>query len=130
MIDSHAPCPCGTGQAYGACCGRWHAGEQHLSAPTPEALMRSRYTAYTLGLTGYLFATWHASTRPATLEPVDRQVRWLGLEVRKTAMSDADHGTVEFVARSKLAGRAHRLREISRFVREDGRWYYVDGDVA
>jgi len=43
---------------------------------------------------------------------------------------DADHATVEFVARSKLSGRAHRLHEISRFVREDGRWYYVDGDVA
>jgi len=130
MIDSHAPCPCGTGQSYAACCGRWHAGEQRLAVPTPEALMRSRYTAYTLGLTDYLLATWHTSTRPATLEPVDPQVRWLGLEVRRTATTDADHGTVEFVARSKLGGRAHRLRELSRFVREGGRWYYVDGDVA
>src|SRR5512135_3050016 len=108
-IDARVPCPCGTGLSYAACCGRWHSGEQHLAAPSPEALMRSRYTAYTLGLTEYLLATWHASTRPATLEPADPQVRWLGLEVRKTAMSDADHGTVEFVARSKLGGRAHRL---------------------
>jgi SEC-C motif-containing protein len=129
-IDARTPCPCGTGQSYGACCARWHAGEHPLAAPAPEALMRSRYTAYTLGVTDYLLATWHASTRPVTLDPVDPQVRWLGLEVRKAAMSDADHGTVEFVARSKLGGRAHRLRETSRFVREDGRWYYVDGDVS
>jgi SEC-C motif-containing protein len=92
--------------------------------------MRSRYTAYVLGLADYLLATWHPSTRPATLDAIDPQVRWLGLEVRSAATPDADHGSVEFVARSKLAGRAHRLRETSRFVREGGRWYYVDGDVA
>jgi SEC-C motif-containing protein len=92
--------------------------------------MRSRYTAYTLGLVDYLRDTWHPSTRPASLEPVDPAVKWLGLDVRRTAMTDADHGMVEFVARSKLAGRAHRLRETSRFVREDGRWFYVDGDVS
>jgi SEC-C motif domain protein len=130
MTGAFTPCPCGRSHAYEACCGRWHSGAQHLAAPTPEALMRSRYAAYALGLTDYLLATWHAATRPATLAPFDPQVRWLGLEVRKTSMSDADHGLVEFVARSKLAGRAHRLRETSRFVREDGRWYYVDGDVS
>jgi SEC-C motif-containing protein len=123
-------CPCGTGVAYAECCGRWHAGVGHLCAPTPEALMRSRYTAYTLGLVDYLRDTWHASTRPAALEPVDPAVKWLGLEIRRTVMTDADRGIVEFVARSKLGGRAHRLRETSRFVREDGRWYYLDGDVS
>jgi SEC-C motif-containing protein len=122
-------CPCDSGAAYAACCGRWHAGPEHLAAPTPEALMRSRYAAYTLGLVDYLRDTWHASTRPPTLEPVDPAVKWLGLEVRRAAMTDAAHGVVEFVARSKVGGRAHRLRETSRFVREDGRWYYVDGDV-
>jgi SEC-C motif-containing protein len=123
-------CPCGAGADYADCCGRWHAGPQHLAAPTPEALMRSRYAAYALGLIEYLRDTWHPSTRPAVLEPVDPAVKWLGLEIRRTAMADDAHGTVEFVARSKLGGRAHRLRETSRFVREDGRWYYVDGDVA
>lgn len=92
--------------------------------------MRSRYAAYTLGLVSYLRETWHPSTRPETLEPVDRAVRWLGLDIRRASMSNAAHGTVEFVARSKLGGRAHRLHETSRFVRENGRWYYVDGDVA
>lgn len=123
------PCPCGGG-AYGSCCGRWHAGPDRLAAPTPEALMRSRYTAYALGIVAYLLDTWHPSTRPAALDPVDPAVRWLGLEIRRAAMDGEAHGIVEFVARSKLGGRAHRLRETSRFVREDGRWLYVDGDAA
>ncbi len=89
--------------------------------------MRSRYSAYVLDLTDYLLATWHPSTRPAKIEPNEPGLHWLGLEVRQHHVQDADHATVEFVARSKLAGRAHRLHETSRFVREDGRWYYLDG---
>ncbi len=123
-------CPCGSLAAYAACCGRWHAGAQHLAAPDALALMRSRYAAYVLGLHDYLLATWHPRTRPAAIEPDPPGLRWLGLEVRRHAVQDATHATVEFVARSKLAGRAHRLHETSRFVREDGRWFYVDGDVA
>ena len=92
--------------------------------------MRSRYSAYVLGLHDYLLATWHASTRPASLEADPPGLRWLGLEVRRCSMSDGDHGTVEFVARSKLGGRAHRLHERSRFVREQGRWFYIDGDIG
>jgi SEC-C motif-containing protein len=92
--------------------------------------MRSRYTAFVLGLTGYLLDTWHPSTRPAALAPNEPRLRWLGLEVRRHAQQDETHATVEFVARSKLGGRAHRLHETSRFLREDGRWYYVDGDFA
>jgi SEC-C motif-containing protein len=90
--------------------------------------MRSRYSAFVNGLPDYLLATWHASTRPATLEPDPPGLRWLGLDVRRHASQDADHATVEFVARSKLGGRAQRLHETSRFVREEGRWFYVDGD--
>lgn len=89
--------------------------------------MRSRYSAYVLGLEGYLLATWHASTRPAELNlAADRQPKWLGLDV-KAATQTGDTASVEFVARCKLGGRAQRMHEISRFVREDGRWYYVDG---
>jgi len=123
-----APCPCGSGARYTDCCGRYHAGPLHLQAPTAEALMRSRYSAFVLARTDYLLATWHASTRP-TLEANEPGLTWLGLEVRRNAVVDADHAIVEFVARSKLAGRARRLHEISRFVREDGRWFYVDGDL-
>jgi SEC-C motif domain protein len=92
--------------------------------------MRSRYSAFVLGLRDYLLATWHISTRPADLEPDPPGMKWLGLDVKRAIQQDADHATVEFVARSKLAGRAHRLHELSRFVREQGRWYYVDGDVG
>ena len=91
--------------------------------------MRSRYSAFVLDLTDYLLATWHASTRPSSIAPNETGIKWLGLEVRRQRVVDADHAEVEFVARSKLAGRAHRLHELSRFVREDGRWFYVDGDV-
>jgi SEC-C motif-containing protein len=92
--------------------------------------MRSRYSAFVQDRRDYLLATWHASTRPAALEAPEPGLRWLGLEVRQSCLQDADHGTVEFVARSKLGGRAHRLHETSRFVREHGAWYYVDGDCA
>jgi SEC-C motif domain protein len=96
---------------------------------TAEALMRSRYSAYVLGLGDYLIATWHPSTRPSRLEPAPPGQRWLGLEVRRRAQADADHAEVEFVARSKLGGRAQRLHEVSRFVRENDRWYYLDGEL-
>jgi SEC-C motif-containing protein len=127
--DDTLVCPCG-GPPYRDCCGRYHAGPLHLQAPTPEALMRSRYSAFVRGLPDYLLATWHASTRPASIEADPPGLRWLGLDVKAARMQDADHGTVEFVARSKLGGRAHRLHETSRFVREHGRWLYVDGDIA
>lgn len=125
-------CPCGQTDrrqrplAYATCCQPWHLGG---TAPTPEALMRSRYSAFVLGLVDYLKATWHPSTRPAdlTLEP---GLQWLGLQVKSVRLLDHSHGEVAFVARSRLAGRGHRLQETSRFVREDGHWYYVDGDVA
>jgi SEC-C motif-containing protein len=121
-------CPCGLPRSHADCCGRYHAGPLHLLAPDAEALMRSRYSAFVNGLPDYLLATWHASTRPATLEPDPPGLRWLGLDVRRHVVQDADHAIVEFVARSKFGGRAQRLHETSRFVREDGRWYYVDGE--
>jgi len=120
-------CPCGSGQPYAACCGRYHAG---AAAPDAERLMRSRYSAYVRGLVDYLRATWHPDTRPAELE-LDAAPRpqWLGLAVKSHAAQDDGHATVEFVARYKRNGRAFRLHETSRFVRLDGRWVYVDGDV-
>ena len=122
-----APCPCGLVASYDACCGRWHAGPLHLQAPDAQTLMRSRYSAFVRELGDYLHATWHPSTRPTEPVGFEPGLRWLGLELRGIGLQDADHATVEFVARSKLGGRAHRLHERSRFVREDGRWFYVDG---
>jgi SEC-C motif domain protein len=95
-------------------------------APDALALMRSRYAAYVLGLTDYLLDTWHPSTRPARVEPEGPDHRWLRLELRRHAVQDDAHATVEFVAVGKQAGRAHRLHETSRFVREGERWTYLD----
>ncbi|MEO7252823.1 MAG: YchJ family metal-binding protein [Casimicrobium sp.] len=121
-------CPCGSGAAYEACCGRFHAGPLHWMAPTPEALMRSRYSAYALGLRDYVLYTWHASTRPEKMERFDSGVKWLGLTVKRAWTASADEGFVEFVARSKPpgGGPAERLHELSRFVRSDGLWQYID----
>lgn len=131
-MTSSLPCSCSSALAYAACCGRWHAehaASGKLTAPSPEALMRSRYTAFVLDLRDYLLASWHASTRPASLDAPEPGLKWLGLAVKHATLQDADHGSVEFVARSKIGGRAHRLHEVSRFVREDGAWFYVDGDL-
>ena len=118
-----AACPCGKGD-YAQCCKPYHDG---AAAPTAEALMRSRYSAYALGLMHYVHASWHASTRPPLTDFVhDASIKWLGLEVKKFVPGQ-DEATVEFVARSKSGGRAQRLHEISRFVKEDGRWFYIDG---
>ena len=89
--------------------------------------MRSRYAAFVLARTDYLLATWHPSTRPPDVT-IDPAMKWIGLDVRKE-VTDGDSATVEFVARSKLGGRAHRLHETSRFFMIDGRWYYRDGEI-
>ena len=137
-----AACPCGGG-AYATCCGPYISGDA-LPA-TAETLMRSRYTAFTLRDEPYLRATWHASTCPPdALFAEEEKVQWLGLEVksalrlRQRKAESAEHAeeskrdTVEFVARYKVKGRAHRLHEVSLFVREADtggtvRWLYLDG---
>ncbi|MDO8178533.1 MAG: YchJ family metal-binding protein [Undibacterium sp.] len=117
-------CPCGSGKLFDACCGPYLAGT--AIAPTAEALMRSRYCAYSLKDEAYLRATWDERTLPDEQLVHDDPTQWLGLEVKQHT-PDGDSATVEFVARYKIGGRAHRLHEVSRFVRYDGRWYYVDG---
>ena len=132
MPPEKNPCPCGLPRDYAQCCGLVHQHFAHtgeLSADDAQALMRSRYSAYVLDLRDYLLASWHPSTRPAALEGNEPGLRWLGLEVRRHVRQDEDHETVEFIARSKLGGRAHRLHETSRFVREHGAWYYLDGEM-
>jgi len=91
--------------------------------------MRSRYTAYSLGRGDYLRTTWHPMTRPQDLG-LEQPVKWIGLKILQTWNGSPDdvEGKVEFVARYKIGGRAHRLHEISRFERRDGRWLYVDGE--
>jgi SEC-C motif-containing protein len=117
-------CPCGS-PGYAACCGTCHSG---IPAPDAETLMRSRYSAYALKLQAYLLATWHPGTRPAALDLATDNTKWIGLEIRKHNAESADRATVEFVARYRIGGRAARLHEVSRFVREDGKWFYLDGE--
>lgn len=130
-MSGHQPCPCGSGHPYVACCGRYLDGDARPD--TAEQLMRSRYTAYVLQRETYLLRTWHASTRPATLALADSDpVKWLGLRILRTeagGQQDRD-GVVEFVARYKPVGRAGRLHETSRFVRDEGQWFYLDGQTA
>ncbi|MCD2512777.1 YchJ family protein [Comamonas endophytica] len=128
-----AACPCGRADAkgrvlsYAGCCARFIAHFETTPAPDAEHLMRSRYSAFVLEDVAYLQATWHASQRPATLD-FEPGVRWLGLSVKDFQVTREDRAEVEFVARYRVAGRAVRLHERSRFVREEGRWFYVDGD--
>ena len=122
-------CPCGSNKAYTVCCGQYL--DSKATPATAEALMRSRYTAYTLLREDYLLSTWHASTRPETLNLKEQaKVKWLGLQIKRYEQQDACHATVEFVARNREFGIGIRLHEVSRFVREDGRWFYVDGEVS
>jgi SEC-C motif domain protein len=125
-----AACPCG-GTAYVECCGRYLDDKE--VAPTAEALMRSRYTAYTLRREDYVLATWHISTRPASLSLADdSETKWLGLDVKRHVVdaTDTNRAIVEFVARFKVGGgRAERLHEVSRFLRAGGQWFYLDGEI-
>jgi SEC-C motif-containing protein len=120
-------CPCGV-DLFTKCCGRYIT--QGEIPPIALLLMRSRYSAFVLRDEAYLQATWHPSTRPAPpILGVEPNIKWLGLEIKNQRSQD-DHASVEFVARYKTNGRAQRLHEVSRFVREEGRWYYLDGSMS
>lgn len=91
--------------------------------------MRSRYTAFALGLEKYLLQTWHPDTRPATLDLTeDPPTKWLGLKVKNAELTSETTATVEFIARYKITGKAERLHELSQFIRINDHWYYLTGD--
>ncbi|MGA6098995.1 YchJ family protein [Stutzerimonas marianensis] len=126
-------CPCGSGDLLGECCGRYHAG---VPAPSAERLMRSRYSAYVLGLMDYLKAT----TLPAQQSGLDLQSMrdwsaastWLGLEVEDSQVlgGQPEHARVSFTARWHDHAGEHAQHERSAFVQRDGRWYFIDPTVA
>lgn len=90
--------------------------------------MRSRYSAFVLQIESYLLATWHPRTRPTSVS-FESGMKWLGLKVISARAIDTNTAEVEFIARFRVGGAsAARLHERSRFVREDGRWLYVDGE--
>jgi SEC-C motif-containing protein len=126
-------CPCGSGAELEACCGPVISGES--PAPTAEALMRSRYTAFVRGEPDHIINTYAREKRAAidrpTVTGMFGSVDWIGLEIlNTTGGGETDStGTVEFAARFRKDGGVRVHRERSRFRREAGRWVYVDGDV-
>ncbi|WP_220463666.1 YchJ family protein [Sediminihaliea albiluteola] len=119
-----ADCPCGSLKPYLDCCGRYHNGED---APSPEALMRSRFSAFSLQLADYLRATWHPSTRPSTLD-LDDSTQWLALQIFASEVAK-QVGQVQFQAIYRQASQWGYLQENSEFVREGSRWYYLQGQT-
>jgi SEC-C motif-containing protein len=127
-------CPCGSGQTFLRCCGPYIAGD--TSAPTAEALMRSRYSAYVTGDIDYIAKTHD----PASIHEFDREAarnwaintEWKGLEIVRTEDGSAsdDTGTVEFIARFRTNDQEQTHHELSVFRREDKQWYYVDGKTV
>ncbi|MCW3494706.1 YchJ family protein [Microbacterium sp. SSM24] len=122
-----APCPCGSGERFGGCCAPLLRG---TPAPTAERLMRSRYTAFVVGDARYLRETWHPGTRPDVLD-LDPAQRWTALEVIDAEAGGVDdtRGVVEFRARWRHGRERGELHERSRFRRQSGRWWYLDGIV-
>lgn len=123
-----APCPCGSGGTYDGCCRPLLTGR--IAAASALELMRSRYSAYCLGETDYILATWAPATRPAAIGPEQTRIRWLGLQIHgcREGTGDDGRGEVEFSATYRVDGACFTLRENSRFIRSDGKWYYLDGE--
>ena len=128
MPASTPLCPCNSGAALAACCGPLLAGKQ--AARTAEALMRSRYTAYVLRDIDYLLASWHPATRPMVIDPATIP-DWCGLQVIRTEQGNEaeTEGVVEFIATAVARKQFYRFHEVSRFVQEEGQWFYTDGDL-
>ena len=125
-VNPEKLCPCDSGARYAQCCQALHQGQQAADA---AALMRSRYCAFVLGDADYLRRSWYPSQCPADLN-LDPDIRWLGLKIKSQRSTGADSAEVEFIARfRKGGGSAQRQHECSRFVRENGHWFYVDGDL-
>lgn len=123
-------CPCDSGLAFDSCCEPYILG--HAIAPTPEALMRSRYSAYTLANVNYIKATMRDNALQyfniSDAQHWAERIQWRGLSILNAPDPDPPHtGFVEFIARYKDNGRAQRIHEVSEFKRFDGHWYYVDG---
>jgi SEC-C motif domain protein len=127
-VEDSSRCPCLSGNTYGECCGPLHAG---AAAPTAERLMRSRFSAFALGLPEYLLVTWHPRTRPTELT-LDPEQRWTRLDIvdkRSGGAFDAS-GEVAFRAWWRTDDDRGVMEERSRFLRENGRWFYLDGVVG
>lgn len=129
-MSNDSLCICGSGLETDACCSVYHSGEK---APlTAEQMMRSRFTAYALGNTDYMLETWDSSKRPEQIDlSKEENVQWTHLEIidtKKGGISD-NKGLVEFKAFYTLNDEEYAMHEISRFVKKNKHWYYLDGQV-
>lgn len=125
VVKDQDPCPCGTGLSYDACCGPYHLG---AAAPTPEALMRSRFSAFNKKMSGYLMASWHPESRPTELD-LSQSPHWTRLEVLDTSQI-LDQGTVHFKAIYRSGSAWGYLEEVATFVRQGEQWLYLSGRVS
>lgn len=128
-IKNSSNCACGSQNSYHTCCQRYHQGIQETKgeiAPTPEALMRSRFTAFVLKLENYLLSSWHASTRPTELD-LSNLPDWTTLRILDSS-SKGNRGYVHFQAIYRLNSGWGYLQEASDFVKENGCWYYLKGN--
>jgi len=122
-------CPCGSERKLIDCCGPY-LNRSELPK-TAEKLMRSRYSANVLNDNAYLLSTWHESTKPSLVDETNSDLKWMSLKIRNRNLGDAvdSEGTVEFIAKFKINGKAHRLHEISNFLKIENKWFYVDGKI-
>lgn len=127
-------CPCGTKKDYSECCGAYIEGTK--VPPSPEALMRSRYTAFSSSNMDYIASTMKG-TAAKDFDPVDagswsKKAKWLGLNIVNASplQDNGTKGYVEFIANFRLEGREQRIHEVSEFKLQDGRWYYIDGQLV
>jgi len=126
-------CPCGSNKDFTACCGPILDGS--AKADTPEALMRSRYTAHVMGNYQHVADTHAPEIRStynvSAAKAQNKDTEWVGLEIRETTGggTDDETGTVLFTARYEENGELHAHREKATFRREGGEWFYVDGKI-
>lgn len=122
-------CPCGIGEEYSSCCQLLHAGKAF--AKTAEQLMRSRYSAFAKKQEQYVLDTWHPSMRNEEVNLKKDPTWWLGLEILACVegLENDTTGEVEFIASYRLRKKEYKLHERSKFVKEDGKWFYVDGEI-
>ena len=126
-MNENQTCYCQSNLLYSECCEPYHLGE---AAPTAEALMRSRYSAYVLDKGNYLYKSWSQSTRPRKKSLKSGEpMQWVALEIIRTEGGTAldSEGVVEFKASYKVDNKVEVLHEVSRFIRENTRWVYLDG---
>lgn len=127
--SKNQPCPCDPSKQYEDCCEPFHQG--HATPNTAEQLMRSRYSAYVLQLNTYIKETWHSSNRPSLAHFTGQPIKWLGLTINKSWSNKlANEAFVEFTASYKINGKMQKMHEISRFILENNKWFYLEGKLS